>query len=272
MNVWQNIPTIRNISQKDNATYTNTSLVRATSILLCLSNGVNTNTEIAKYCKFSTSTVHRLLNVMKTMRWVIQDQINHKYYLGPIVNELAANQSSAHRFLLAHALQEMGRLSSLSEETINLSVLVQLHSVLLHGIHSKRELIITEMNSGYGMLFGVGATAKVLLSQLGEAELREILSKVDLAELSGHVIKDKYRLMAQLKGIKARGYGISSGERIAGAICISAAINNYSCPAALSVLGPESRLRPRMEEIRDELLTSVRRISNSLRNVVVQIV
>jgi DNA-binding IclR family transcriptional regulator len=265
MDVWQNIPNIRNISEKDDATYTNTSLVRATAILHCLSNGINTNTEIAKYCKFSTSTVHRLLNVMKSLRWVIHDQLNHKYYLGPVVNELMANQTSAHRFLLAHAFQEMGRLATLSEETINLSVLIQMHSVLLHGIHSKRELIITEMDSGYGVLFGVGATAKVLLSQLGEAELREILNKVDLAELSGQVIKDKNRLKAQLKGIQARGYGISCGERIAGAICISASIKNYSCPAALSVLGPESRLRPRIEEIKDELMTSVKRISNNIR-------
>jgi DNA-binding IclR family transcriptional regulator len=267
MDIWQNIPNIRDISPNQNEnSYTNTSLIRATNILLCLSNGINTNTEIAKYCKYSTSTVHRLLNVMKNLHWVIQDRINRKYYLGPVASELTANQGNAHRYLLAHALQEMGRLSNLSEETINLSVLVQLRSVLLHAIHSKQELIITEMDSEYGMLFAVGATAKVLLSQLNEAEIREVLHKVDLAELSGQNITDRNLLMAQLKGIKSRGYGISCGERIAGAICISAAIRNYSHPAALSVLGPESRLRPRMEEIKEELLASVRRISNNIKN------
>jgi len=266
MNIWQNNLKIRDFSGQQDKSYTNTSLVRATNILLCLSNGTNTNTEISRYCKYSTSTVHRLLNVMKELRWVVQDRMNHKYYLGPVANELIANQGNAHRFLLAHALQEMGRLSNLSEETINLSVLVQLRSVLLHAIPSKQELIITEMDSGYGMLFAVGATAKVLLAQLEEKEIREVLRKIDLAELSGKIVTDRDRLMAQLKGIKARGYGISSGERIAGAICISAAINNYSHPAALSILGPESRLRPRLEEIKDELLTSVRRISHNIKN------
>jgi DNA-binding IclR family transcriptional regulator len=266
MNIWQNIPKIRNIMGQDDKSYSNTSLVRATNILLCLSNGVNTNTEIAKYCRYSTSTVHRLLNVMKNLRWVIQDPINHRYYLGPVANELTANQGNAHRYLLASALQEMGRLSNLSEETINLSILVQLRSVLLHGIHSKQELIITEMDSGYGILFAVGATAKVLLSQLGEAEIREVLRKVDLAELSGQHITDRHLLMAQIKGIKARGYGISYGERIPGAVCISAAIKNYSHPAALSILGPESRLGPRMEEITEELLASVKHISRNIRN------
>jgi len=266
MNIWQNNPRIRDFSGQDNKPYTNTSLVRATNILLCLSNGANTNTEIAKYCKYSTSTVHRLLNVMKNLRWVVQDRTNHKYYLGPVANELIANQGHAHRYLLAHALQEMGRLSNLSEETINLSVLVQLRSVLLHAIHSKQELIITEMDSGYGMLFAVGATAKVLLSQLDEAEIREVLRKVDLAELTGKIITDRNQLMAQLKGIRVKGYGTSCGERIAGAICISAAIKNYTHPVALSILGPESRLRPRLEEIKEELLTSVRRISNNIKS------
>jgi DNA-binding IclR family transcriptional regulator len=269
MNIWQNIPKIReNSPVQGDKSYTNTSLIRATNILLCLSNGINTNTEIAKYCKYSTSTVHRLLNVMKRLRWVVQDRINHKYYLGPVASELTANQGNAHRYLLASALQEMGRLSNLSEETINLSVLVQLRSVLLHAIPSKQELIITEMDSGYGMLFAVGATAKVLLSQLDEAEIGEVLRRVDIAELTGKIITDGNLLLAQLKGIRARGYGISCGERIAGAICVSAAIKDYSYPAALSILGPESRLRPRMAEIREELLTSVRRISNNIRNAV----
>jgi IclR family acetate operon transcriptional repressor len=203
---------------------------------------------------------------MKELRWVVQDRTNHKYYLGPVAGELIANQDHAHRYLLAQALQEMGRLSSLSEETINLSVLVQLRSVLLHAIPSKQALTITEMDSGYGMLLAVGATAKVLLSQLDEAEIKEVLRKVDLTEATGKIITDRDQLLAQLRGIKTKGYGISCGERIPGAICISAAIKNYSCPAALSVLGPEGRLRPRLEEIKEELLTGARRIANNIKN------
>ena len=60
MNIWQNIPNIRDIHTNNEAnSYSNTSLMRATNILLCLSNGLNTNTEIAKHCHYSTSTVHR---------------------------------------------------------------------------------------------------------------------------------------------------------------------------------------------------------------------
>ncbi len=267
MTNWQNNPKIRDYqSKKGQDSYTNTSLLRATNILYCLSNGINTNNEIAKYCKYSTSTVHRLLNVMKNLYWIVQDRINHKYYLGPVVNNLLSNQADAHRYLLINALQEMVRLSQFSRETINLSVLVQLRSVLLHFIPSEQELKIVEVDSGQGMQFGVGANAKVLLSQLSENEIREVLNKVDLFEFTGKSTVDRKSLLAQLIDIKRKGYGISYGERIVGAMCISAAVKNYSHPVALSVLGPESRLKPRAGEITEELLASASRISKSIIN------
>ena len=267
MNVWQNNPNIRDINSDYNIkSYTNTSLVRATNILLCLSNGINTNTEIARYCKYSTSTVHRLLNVLKDLNWVVQDCVSNKYYPGPIADQLTSSQSGTHQYLLVNALHEMGYLSDVSGETINLSILVGLRSVLLHGIHSKQELKITEVDSGYGMLFAVGATGKALLSQLSDEGIGELLQKVDLIKVTGNRITDRNILIAQLKVIKRQGYAISYGERIAGAICVSAAIKHYSHPIALSVLGPEGRLKPRLEEIKKELITSAGRISNSLTN------
>jgi DNA-binding IclR family transcriptional regulator len=267
MNIWQNLPNIRDInSEIYNESYRNTSLVRATNILLCLSNGINTNTEIAKYCRYSTSTVHRLLNVMQNLNWVIQDRINHKYYLGPVANQLISNQANAHRYLLINALPEMERLSRISRETISLTILAQLRPVQLHYIPSEQELKIVEVDSGHGVHITIGASAKVLLSQLEEEEVREVLKKIDL-RLMGKSVKDKNSLLAQIKEIKRKGYGISYGERIVGAICIAAPIKNYSHPLALSVLGPENRLKPRIMDIKEELLLSVGRISKSIISV-----
>jgi len=265
MNIWQSSPNIRDIKYSNGREpYNNNSLIRASNILFCLSNGVNTNTEIAKYCKYSTSTVHRLLNVLKNLNWVVQDNINHKYYLGPVIDQLTSNQASTHRYLLVNALYEMGHLSNFSGETINLSILIELRSILLHGIDSKQELKITEAETGYGTLFAVGATGKALLSQLDDEEIREVLNRVDLVKVTGNSITDKRVLMAQLKAIKRQGYAVSYGERIAGAMCISAPIRHYSYPVTLSILGPESRIKPRAEEIKEELMASTARISNSI--------
>jgi len=264
---WQNNPTIRELGvTRSCETYKNSSLERATNILLCLNNGINTNTEIAKRCRYSTSTVHRLLHVLKNLGWVIQDNINHRYYPGSIVSQLSANQSNAHRYLLINAVQEMGHLSVISGETINLSVMVQLHSILLHSVPSEQELRVTESDSGYGTLFAVGATGKALLSQLSDDEIREVLYRVDLRKVSKNIITDRRELITQLYDIRRQGYAISYGERIPGAMCVSAVIKNYTHPVALSILGLEERFRPRIREITEALMASAGRISQVTKN------
>jgi DNA-binding IclR family transcriptional regulator len=267
VNIWQNIPNIRDVNTENpGKSYTNTSLVRATNILICLSNGINTNTEIAKYCKYSTSTVHRLLNVMQNLDWVVQDSINRRYYLGSVASQLISNQGNAHRYLLVNALQEMGHLSSFSGETISLNILIQLRSVLLHYIPSDQELKIVEDDSGQMAPFAVGATAKVLLAQLDEKEIREVLNKLDLKKLMRKRVVSRDSLLIQLRDIKRNGYGISYGERIPGAMCISTPVKGYSHPVALSILGPENRLKPRAKTVTEKLIASAGRISRSIQN------
>jgi hypothetical protein len=78
MNIWQKAPGIRNITLEQNSVYINTSLVPATNILFCLSNGINTNTEIPRYCKYSASTVHKILNALNSLQRVIQDRIHEE--------------------------------------------------------------------------------------------------------------------------------------------------------------------------------------------------
>ena len=114
--------------------------------------------------------------------------------------------------------------------------------------------------------FAVGATAKVLLSQLNEKEIGEALTKVDLKKLMGKRVVSRDLLATQIGDIKQKGYGISFGERIAGAMCISTAVTGYSHPVALSILGPENRIKPRAKAITEELIASARRISRSITN------
>jgi IclR family transcriptional regulator, KDG regulon repressor len=261
MEKWQHIPNLQeNVQDKGNVSYTNTSLVRVINILLCLSNGLNTLTDIANYCNYSTSTVHRLLNVMKRTNLAVQDTFNHKFYLGPLLSQLISNQTAAHRYLIINALQEMGRISDLTEETINLTILDQFHYILLHDIPCKHDLKIIESNRIYGVLFAAGATGKVLLSQLEDKEIREFLNKIDLPEVTEKSVIDKNTLLAQLNTIRHQGYAVSCGEKIPGAMCISATISGYEFPAAISILGPEIRLKSREADLVQELKQSANRI------------
>ena len=240
-----------------------TSLYRATDILTCLSNGINTVTDIARYSKYSNSTVHRLLQTLKELDWAIQDEDNHKYYLGPMVTRLSSNQMAAHRYLIMQALRDMMHLANITEETVNLAVMVQLHCTLLHEIASQHGLRITEESKRLGPLY-VGATAKVLLSQLGDKELKTTLKHINFDHITPKTVTDKELLMAQLKECRQQGYCITYGERILGAVCLSAPIKNYICPASLSIVGPENRLGLKVKEVVEELKTSAQRISGDI--------
>lgn len=240
-----------------------TSLHRATDILSCLSNGINTITDIAEYCNYSTSTVHRLLQDLKELNWAIQDGNNHNYYLGPLITHLSSNQIISHRYLIMQALREMIRLAGTTEETVNLAVMIQLHYTLIHEIASKHDLRITEESKRLGPLY-IGATAKVLLSQLGDEELRTTLKHIRFDQVTEKTVTDKQLLMTQLKECREKGYCVTYGERIPGAICISAPIKNYICPASLSIVGPKNRLRLRVNEVVEELKASVKRISGDI--------
>ena len=267
MKIWNNNPRIRDFSVKTGiSTPINTSLTRATSILNCVSNGINTNIEIAKYCHYSTSTAHRLLQTLKGLNWVVQDKISRRYYLGPQVTQLSTNPLTSHRHLIIQSLQEMERLSALTSETINLTILAQFRYVLLHDIPCKQELKITEHLQVTGILFAVGATGKVLLSQLPDEEIREVLNKFTLAQITDRSVTDKRLLLAQLNEIRQKDYAISCGEKLPGAVCVSAPVKNYLFPAALSILGPEVRLT-NTQDIVKELKLGASRISENIARV-----
>jgi len=248
------------------STTDSTSLRRATDILNCLSGDINTITDVSGYLGYSTSTVHRLLQNMNTLGWVIQDKNNHKYYLGPMVNQLSSNQIASHKYLIMHAVREMTHLSTITGETISLAIMFKLHHMLLHEISSKYELKITEESKMANPVY-VGATAKMLLSQLADKEIKATLKHVKDDQTTGKSANNRLGVAAQIEEIRQQGYCVTYGERIQGALCISAPINNYICPATLNILGPEDRLKPNVSKYIKELQASTNRISEDIAGV-----
>ena len=242
----------------------NSSLKRVSRILDCLGQGMNTNVEIAAYCGYNTSTTHRLLQDLKQLGWVIQEDLNNRYYLGPFISRVASNTTANHRFFVISALREMSDLAAEIGEAVNLAVMEQLHYLRVHEIASRYDVRISDESRGYGQIFALGATGKVLLSQLPDPALRETLAKVALISRTDRSVTDKKLLFHQIQEIRERGYAVSRSERIPGAAGISSPVVNYTCPAALSVIGPESRLLPLMGTLTAELPRIARRIADNI--------
>src|SRR4030042_634107 len=133
---------VKNIPVK--AKKTTGSIAHAVEILICLSNDIHKVSEIARQCDFSKSTVHRVLKLLEQPQLVVQDTINRRYYLGPLITTLASNAITTHKRLITYAEFEMKRLSSITEETVTLDIMVGMQYLPLHEIPSPHNLRVPQ--------------------------------------------------------------------------------------------------------------------------------
>jgi DNA-binding IclR family transcriptional regulator len=237
------------------------SVFRAANILTCLSRGIYSVTEIADVCRLNKATVHRLLKALVESNLAIQDSITHRYFLGHAIAQIVASPYTTHEYLVTCAIKPMIHLADFTEETVFLSILIGLRYLNLFEVPSKHDLRVVEIfkKSGY---VPAGASSKVLLSQLSAKELKIATLNMDFASQAGDYKMTPESLSQQIKEVRRKNYCISYGERVKGCICISAPIHNYVFPIALSVVGPENRIKPRIKEMVRELKSSAVLLTN----------
>ncbi|MBN1368550.1 MAG: helix-turn-helix domain-containing protein [Dehalococcoidales bacterium] len=239
------------------------SISRSVQILLCLSRGINSLTEIASYCNYDKPTVHRLLKALEAADMVVQDPLNRKYFLGKLVPLLAINPRNIHWHLISNSIGEMNRLSDLTEETIVLGIHIGIQFVSLHSIPSQHELRVTEQIQLTGPPYTAGAMGRVLFSQHADSEIKALLSKLVNESQGDQKVKTE-EFMERINLIRRHGYDISYSEVVDGVAGIAAPLKNYSYPGGLSIIGPEKRLKTREAELIKEIKISSNRISNIL--------
>ena len=222
------------------------SIFRAANILTCLSQGIYSITEISGICKLNKTTVHRILQALVDSHLAIHDPIKRQYHLGHSISRIVASPYTTHEYLITCAFKPMRHLSDITAETVFINILLGLQYINLHEIPSKYDLRVAEVTRKTGHV-PAGASSKVLLSQLNNKELNLAMLNMDFTYPNGNVVQEE-DLRKELLDIQEKGYSISYGERISGCICISAPVTDYFLPAALSIIGPEGRIKPRMEE------------------------
>lgn len=239
------------------------SVSRAADILLCLSNGINTISSVADCCKLSKSTVHRLLKAMEESLIVSQDPLNRHYYPGPLLTRFSSRPQSTHEYLVINTVGEMQGLADIGGEMVTLGIMTGIQYVQLHEIPSRHDLRVIEDGQIIRPLY-MGATTKVLLSQLDDERLQIVMKNLFIEKRTAMTVTDKEDLMVRIRNIRRQGYDISRSEAVAGALCLSAAIGGYVTPAALSIIGPETRLEPAISGLIEQLTQSAGRISRNI--------
>jgi len=230
------------------------SVTRTAAVLRCLSKGINSVTDIAMECKLNKSTTYRLLKTMENSRLVIQDPFEHRYFLGPLITEIASNPYVPHEQLVLCSLKEMKALSDLTGESIGLHILIGFQTMfLVHEIQSTFDMqIVARYRTHTGL--HTGGTSKALLSQLHGRYLKIVLDNLDFKPFTKYSVPNLEELKQQLKKVQKTGYAEDISERMEGVICLSVPIKNYILPASLSILGPENRIKPRRDEYLAKLI------------------
>ena len=241
-------------------------VVRAFSILKCISEGAYTLSDISQKCSMSYSTTHGLLQKLKQSNAVVYDPLTHRYYLGQMISQLAMNLVFTHQYLIACSVNEMNDLAKYTQVTVTLVVLVGLNAARINMIHGSHLLRLTNAeDKPDAEQFFLSAPGRVLISQLSDENLKKIsrFIKPQSTDPQEAIFEE---VMTEVRKVQRQGYALSSGTRIQGVSCISVPIRNYSLPAALNVIGPDTVINPRIKQFAPKAVAAAANISEFLKD------
>ena len=240
------------------------SIHKSARILKSLSNGVDRLSDLSEALDLSKSTTHRLLRSLEQCSMVKQDPISRRYYLGPLIIDLASKPIITHRNLTICAFEDMNYLRDLSRETVVLYIRMGHEKICIEEFQSLEDIRYT-IGKGFVAPIYTGSSGKILLSELKNNELQLLLRNLRLEPFTPNTITDKKILLNELPKVKKQGYALSFGERVKGASSISVPIKNYVCPVALGIIGPDNRFSlNKMMEILQVMKERAIRISKKL--------
>lgn len=190
-----------------------------------------------------SSTVHRLLQLLRTEGFVEADGSSRSYRPGPELLRVAA--------LLA-GKQDIG--------TISRPILERLveacGETILLGVYlpsSRKMTFVEEVESPHALRFEIpchvplpvvwGCSGRVLLAHLPEEEARAALAEAEPSPVTGETIGDEEAFLERLREIRERGHDFTTGEKLASSIGIAAPVfgRDHNVVASLTVTLPTIR-------------------------------
>jgi DNA-binding IclR family transcriptional regulator len=241
------------------------SVERAIDVLLALSRGPRRLADISTDVVLSRPTTYRLLSTMKLKGVVLQDHITGDYRLGPTCFRFMSSMADGHAGFPAEAARALEELRDATSETVTVHVMAGPSRICVQELPSPSPIRYT---AGLGATAPIhcGSAGKILLAFLPQRELDQTLRSLRLTPVTTNTITDPDTLRAELSEIARTGTATSMGERVVGAIGVSAPVFDSvgRVLAAISVLGPAERLG---DPVRERARTLVRDCAGAISSM-----
>jgi len=188
------------------------------------------------------STTYRYLETLKERGFLLRNPVTKNYELGFMLFRLG-NIVSSRMKLTETIFPHMKSLSSLSDETVLLTVISGLEVVCIERIETQRLIKLT-LERGSSLPLHAGASSKILLAFQEDSFVDSMLKKTVLTKFTDNTITDPDLLKKDLKKIRKGGFSFSDQEVDLGAIAIGAPIFDHKgkVVAGLTVAGPRERI------------------------------
>lgn len=212
-----------------------------------------------------SSTVHRLLQLLREEGFVATDGASRQYSAGPELLRVAALLASRQSLAIV-ARPILERLVTASGETILLGT--YLYS-------SRKMTFVASADSPHSLRFDIpcnvvlpvawGCSGRVLLANLPEEEARAAVAEAEPSPVTGATIDDIDGFMELLRQIRERGYDVTHGEKLPNSIGVAAPVfgSDRTVAASLTVTLPTVRFRPTDEpRLKDLVIAGAAELSN----------
>jgi IclR family KDG regulon transcriptional repressor len=166
--------------------------------------------ELAREIGESNGTVYRIAKTLQNAGFLIQEDVNQKYMLGPKALKLATTYS-IHNPLPSLVLEIFKEYSDRFEFNFYLGTLNQFEVIYLAVLDGRGPVKIVEVPGGTIALHST-AIGKVLLAFRGDDFIQNYLNEVGLPSYTKRTIIEKQELWKQIGQIRDKGYSINYGE------------------------------------------------------------
>ena len=211
--------------------------------------------EMSLALSLAPSTCHRLLELLGREGFIEQDMVNRRYRIGREYFRVSGLVQSKHDVRrLARPFLE--KIVEVCDETVVFSIYVPSEGKIFFAEKVDSSMMLRyqlSMNTPMSALWG--ASGRSILAFLDRAEVDRIYAAEGTAPGSGETLPARRTLETELGNIRQRGYDITYGQKVSGAVGIGAPVfgADGKVLGGICITVPKARIaakdRPRLGDL-----------------------